>query len=840
MFKNPVTIITRFFLVKYDDKDLILQEKAKILLRICAAILLLVIPAYHIFSIWYDWPFFLKLTLLFLALSIIFILYLIRTGYFIAAAHTFLILFLVTIWTYFFIRPDDGHFYERLSSLVLVLTLLNFIPLIISRFKHVIVYYVIGNIVILIGYFLFMWHLKTIPHVTLAYFIIHSIVAFSLSGVVSYQVFRINRLALDVAKAAEDEIRKSEELFRGVVEESPQSMIIINGDGTLDFLSSVKNSAFGYTKNDIPTLDRFWDLAFPDEYYRQLIKTEWDNVVRHAGARNSVKTIETKVYSRDGSICDAIIRYAPLGQSGRGLVLLDDITNRNIIERSLRASERRYHKLYESMLDGFVSVDLSGKILEFNRSYKNMTGYSHSELYAMTIWDLTPQRWHDMQKKIIQDQVLTKGYSEIFEKEYIKKNGTVFPIELRLYLIQDDEGKSIGFWSIVHDITKRKLTENELLKTSKIESLGVFAGGIAHDFNNLLTAIVGNISIAKLELDSKSNSYQILSEAEKASEHAKDLTMQLLTFSKGGAPIKKITSIRDLLVDTTDFVLRGSQIKSSFTISDNLWNAEIDEGQISQVIHNLVLNAREAMPGGGFISITAENRVIASNHDHPVEPGNYIAIQIADTGYGIPKKFLHKIFDPFFTTKDKGNGLGLSVTYSIIKKHNGHILVESSERNGTRFTIFLPATSEEVVHKENHVNGKILNGGRALIMDDDEMVLEVGRKILRHLGFNTESARNGNDAIEMYKKAKLSGKPYDFIIMDLTVPGGMGGKEAIKILSEFDPAIKAIVSSGYSNDPVMANYRDFGFCGVVAKPYTVEDLSEVISGIQNSTRTAVE
>jgi PAS domain S-box-containing protein len=768
MSKNPLHVITRFFLINYDNQDLILQEKAKILLRICGSILLLVLPAYFIFSIWYEWPLYLKLILPFFAVSIIIVLYLIRAGYFIAAAHTFLIVFLMTIWIFIFYNLEGGFHLERMASLFLLLTLLNFTPLIMSRFKHVIIYYVISNIVLLLVFFSIMWYINTIPHITLAYYIIHSIVAFTLSGVLFYQVFRINRLALDRAKVAEDEIRKSEELFRGIVEESPQSMIIINSDGSLDFLSSVKNSAFGYTKDEIPTLDRFWDLTFPDEYYRQLIKTEWVNVMRHAGIRNSVKTIETKVQARDGSICDAIIRYAPLGQSGRGLILLDDITNRNIIERSLRASERRYHKLYESMLDGFVSLDMNGKILEFNRAYQNMTGYSSSELYAMSIWDLTPHRLHDMEKKIIQDQVLVKGHSEIFEKEYIKKDGTVFPIELRLYLIQDDEAKNTGMWSMVHDITKRKLTENELLKTSKIESLGVFAGGIAHDFNNLLTAILGNISIAKLELDNKSSSYQILGEAEKASEHAKDLTRQLLTFSKGGAPIKKITSIRDLLIDTTDFVLRGSQIKSNFSISDKLWNAEIDEGQISQVIHNLVLNAREAMPGGGFISISAENRVIASHDNHPVEPGNYIAIQIADTGYGIPKKFLHKIFDPFFTTKDKGNGLGLSVTYSIIKKHNGHILVESSERNGTRFTIFLPATNEEVVHIVNHTNGKTLSGGKALIMDDEEMVLEVGKKILHHLGFNTEGARDGNDAIEMYKKAKLSGKPYDFIIMDLT------------------------------------------------------------------------
>lgn len=831
MRPHPLGKISGFFLRRYDHEDFILQQKAKILFTICGTILVFVLPVYLFFSFYLGWEIHYKVPIIILAAVIIAVIFLLRSGRFLLAAHTFLAATFSVLWSYFFINIGGDDYFERMLSAVLVLGLLTFIPLIVDRMVHVIVSYYSINVFILAVFIVMIQNRVNIPGSVMISYIVDTMTAFIMSGAISYQLYSINRLALDRAKAAEDEIRKSEELFRGIIEESPQVMAIINGDGSLDFMGRSHDTVFGYTKDDLSSLDRWWELAYPDEDYRALIKNEWDLIVNQSGKSNALNTIETKVHAKNGILQDAMIRYARLARSGRGLMLLDNITNRKIIERSLLASERRYRKLYDSMLDGFVSLDMNGRVIEFNSAYRQITGYPAEELYSLTVWNLTPPRWHDMQKKIIQEQVLTRGHSDLFEKEYKRKDGTLVPIELRIYLNQDENGRNTGMWSIVHDIAKRKQTENELLKTSKIESLGIFAGGIAHDFNNLLTAIMGNISIAKLDSPADSKNYEILTEAEKASERAKDLTMQLLTFSKGGAPIKKIASIRDLLVDTADFVLRGSQIKSIFDIPDNLWNAEVDEGQISQVIHNLVLNCREAMPGGGIVTVSAENRVITSKDNLPFTPGNYLAIKIADTGYGIPRKHLHKIFDPFFTTKEKGSGLGLSVTYSIIRKHNGYINVESSEQNGTCFTIFLPATEQTVAAAVIHPGHKILNGGKVLVMDDDDMVLDVGRKILGRLGFETAGAHDGKEAIELYKTAMESGRPYDFVIMDLTVPGGMGGKETITILRELDPSVRAIVSSGYSIDPVMADYRSFGFCGVVAKPYAVEDLKEVIQSI---------
>ncbi|MBN2160868.1 MAG: PAS domain S-box protein [Spirochaetes bacterium] len=828
MKNNPLALITRLFLSTYDDADFIVRQKAKILLITSIIILLVVLPLYMALSFKFCWNIYYRLPVIVLSATLIIVLLVLRKGYFLIAAHSFMIISFIVIWSYFFIELNDSSSVDRMMSIVLVLGLLSFTPLVVDKMKHVIVFYFTANLLTFAVFFFIIHDTIVLTKNTIAAYFVDTTVAIIMSGIISYQIFRINQLSLERARTAEDAIRKSEELFRGVVEESPQIMMIVNHDGSIRFPDEKKTTIFGHARNEITTLERWWKLAYPDGDYRNIIKSEWDNITKQSGKGITAESIETKVQAGDGTTRDVMIRYTSLGGDGRGLILLDDTTNRKIIERHLLASERRYRKLYDSMLDGFVSLDLNGRILEFNTAYQSMTGFSAGELHAKTLWDLTPLKWHDMEKKIIAEQVLARGHSDIFEKEYIKKDGTIFPVELRVYLIQDEEGNNTGMWSIVHDITKRKLTENELLKASKIESLGVFAGGIAHDFNNLLTAIMGNISIAKLDIPDDSKSFEILSEAEKASERARDLTMQLLTFSKGGAPIKKIASIRDLLVDTVDFILRGSLIRSTFSIPKNLWNAEIDEGQISQVIHNLILNAREAMPGGGFISIEAENSTINADETASFKPGKYIVIKITDTGYGINKKQLHKIFDPFFTTKDDGNGLGLSVIYSIVKKHNGYITVASTEGKGTSFSVFLPATERAATPKQPSNENTKLGPGRVLLMDDEEMVLDVGLKILTRLGFSVRGVRDGREAIELYKKAKLEGKPFDLIIMDLTVPGGMGGKEAIGILKTFDPAVKAIVSSGYSNDPVMASYQDFGFCGVVAKPYSIEDLHDTI------------
>jgi len=385
--------------------------------------------------------------------------------------------------------------------------------------------------------------------------------------------------------------------------------------------------------------------------------------------------------------------------------------------------------------------------------------------------------------------------------------------------------------AIVRNITERKRMLGELLKVQKLESIGILAGGIAHDFNNILTAVLGNISLAKMYANSEDKICERLTKAEKASLRAKNLTQQLLTFSKGGQPIVKTASVTKLLKDTTSFALTGSNVQCEFSMSEDLWPVEIDEGQMSQVINNLVINAVKSMPTGGTIKVRAEKATAGTERTKqslPLEDENYVKISIQDQGIGIPKEYLQKIFDPYFTTRKKGSGLGLAISYSIVRKHNGYITAESELGVGTTFHILLPASEKELI-TERHAK-EIVRGekGKVLIMDDEEIVRDVASSMLKHIGYEVEVAKDGTKAIALYEQAQKSQFPFNVVILDLTVPGGMGGKEAIEKLIELDPQAKAIVSSGYSTDPVMSNFREYGFSSVVSKPYKIEELREAL------------
>lgn len=378
------------------------------------------------------------------------------------------------------------------------------------------------------------------------------------------------------------------------------------------------------------------------------------------------------------------------------------------------------------------------------------------------------------------------------------------------------------------EMEHRSRTEEELLKSRRLESIGILAGGIAHDFNNLLTAILGNISLAKVFVDRGEKVFTRLDEAEKASLRAKDLTQQLLTFSKGGAPIKRTASITELLIDSASFALSGSNVKCEFSLPDDLRPAEIDEGQISQVINNVIINADHAMTEGGLIRVQAQNVSIRPGDPLPLKEGDYVKIAITDQGTGISEEHLPKIFDPYFTTKPKGNGLGLTTSYSIVKRHEGLITVESTLGKGTTFYIYLPASERKINAEKGSTEGPVRGSGRVLVMDDEEIIREVAGKMLTHLGYDVDYAVDGAEAVDLFINARTEGRPFDTVLIDLTIPGGMGGKEAIQKLHEADPMVRAIVSSGYSHGPIMSEYRKFGFCGVVAKPYRIEELSRAV------------
>lgn len=394
-----------------------------------------------------------------------------------------------------------------------------------------------------------------------------------------------------------------------------------------------------------------------------------------------------------------------------------------------------------------------------------------------------------------------------------------------------DDGSII--WSGYNmDITEHKMREEELIKTQKLESLGLLAGGIAHDFNNILTAILGNVALARDQLvisDTSDEIHEMLGNAETAAKRARTLTRQLLTFSKGGIPVKKTTAIKDIIRESSLFVTSGAKSRCNFSIDNDLWPVEVDEGQISQVINNIVINASQAMPDGGIIYIKAENRTIERINKLKLKPGRYVKISVHDEGTGVPEEFLGKIFDPYFTTKEDGSGLGLATSYSIIKKHNGIISASSFFGAGTTFTVYLPASANLSQESEEPVPVK--GNGKILVMDDEEPLRRILDKMLVKLGYEPGFAQNGSEAVAMYKTAEMSGKRYDAVILDLTVPGGTGGIETLELLKKLNPDVRAIVSSGYSEGHVLANYSEYGFRGMIAKPFETVSLSRVLNDV---------
>jgi len=416
-----------------------------------------------------------------------------------------------------------------------------------------------------------------------------------------------------------------------------------------------------------------------------------------------------------------------------------------------------------------------------------------------------------------------------YTTRFIHKDGSVKWVDVSAVRISwEGSPATLNFLS---DITEKRQLEEELLKAQKLESIGVLAGGIAHDFNNILASIMGNISLAKLDADPKDRIYDFLEKAEKASKRATGLTQQLLTFSRGGAPVKKVSSVSDVIVDCATFVLSGSKVRCDFDLPTDLWPVEIDVDQISQVIQNIIINADQAMPYGGIIRIRGANITVGANYGLPLTPGRYVKIAIQDLGSGIPEVYLNKIFDPYFTSKQNGVGLGLATAYSIIRRHDGHIGVESQIGVGTTFTVYLPTSKEEAIGASEEKRDPLPDRGKILAMDDEVMIRELIGHMLRRLGYDAEVARDGEEAVHLYRCAFEAGAPFDGVILDLTVPGAMGGKATLDKLREINPDVKAIVSSGYSNDPIMSNYKNYGFCGVVVKPFNMQKLSETLKSV---------
>ncbi|MGD2250315.1 MAG: PAS domain S-box protein [Candidatus Methanofastidiosia archaeon] len=668
-------------------------------------------------------------------------------------------------------------------------------------------------------------------------------------------------------KITEEKLRESEEKFRGIAERSFDGIYEMDLTGKVIYASPSLERITGYTREEIE------GSSFQQFVPEESILSALEGLSAIVEGKN-VTGLQVDFIQKDQSIATVEINASPVFKDGQvvgaqGVVrdithrkkveeelqkyrfhleelvekrtaelnkmnkkLQQEIKERKQIELSLAAEKERLSVTLRSIGDGVITTDTKGSIVLMNKVAEQLTGYTQEEAVKKplnTVFHIISEKTRIQCNNPV-ERVLNEGKVVGLANDtvLISQDGTERVIADSGAPIRDKDSKIIGVVLVFRDVTEKQRMEQELLRAQKLESVSVLAGGIAHDFNNILTAILTNANLARMQAEDNKILGK-LTKIEKASLQAKELTQQLLTFSKGGAPVKETTLITELIKESASFALRGSNVRCHFYFPDNVWTVHVDQGQISQVINNIIINADQAMPEGGIIRVKAEN--VTAKKGIPVRPGQYVKISITDQGMGISEQYLQKIFDPYFTTKQKGSGLGLSTSYSIIKKHDGHITAESHVGKGTTFYVWLPASQEE--KKRTEKTSKAVKGeGKVLLMDDEDSVREAASEILQYLGYTVVGAKTGEEAITLYKKA-LQKKPFDAVVMDLTIPGGMGGKEAVEELLKIDKNLKAIVASGYSTDPVMAQYKEHGFRGVVIKPYSIEDLSTVLHTVIN-------
>lgn len=649
----------------------------------------------------------------------------------------------------------------------------------------------------------------------------------------------IQAIVTDITKRKEAEraLDMERQRFQLLAENAPFGMVLITYDGDFLYINPKFIEIFGYNLADIPDGKAWFRKAYPNKTYRHQVTKAWleDIRITQPGERTP-RTF--RVTCKDGT--EKIISFrAVLLEAGEKIMTCEDITERIKTQEELSAEKERLTVTLRSIGDGVIATDIEGKIVLMNAIAEMLTGWSQKEALGKNLQEVfhaVDSKTRKMASNPI-DTVL--GTGEAFElpdnQILILKDGKEIMISDSTAPIFGKNNQIMGAVLVFRDITEKHKREEDLLRIDKLESVGVLAGGIAHDFNNVLSVILGNISLVKMYVTSDDEKLQRrFNDAERAILRAKDLTQQLLTFSRGGSPVKTTSAIQSVLKASCRFAVTGSNIQCEFDLQNDLLPVDIDAGQINQVINNVVINAQQAMPNGGTIRIKAENIIYSekmAKQGLVMNQGAYVKIAIQDNGIGIPQENIGKIFDPYFTTKEQGSGLGLATSHSIIKKHGGHISVESLSGKGTIFSIYLPASSRGV--ECNQLNEKLTcqGKGKILVMDDEDMIREITGELLQNIGYQVEFAKNGNEAITLYKTAYNLGKPFDAVILDLTVPGGMGGKETIHELLEIDPKIKAILSSGYSNDLIVTEFGKYGFRGVIIKPYHLTELNQTLQSV---------
>ena len=623
-------------------------------------------------------------------------------------------------------------------------------------------------------------------------------------------------------------LRESELRFRTIFDNSNEAIFIHElPSGNIVDVNQTMCTMYGYTYEEVinHSIEKFGSGIPP---YTHSDALSW--IRKAMGGEPQLFEWHTKDKTGRLFWVEVSMRLINIDKNNRIIVTVRDIDQRKQAEKRLLESETRYRELVEGTSDLVAQVDSQGRLLYVNPNAKTFFGCSAEECVGRLVFDFVHPEDRPKTLAAFQEWIRRGVSSTTIGNRLLSLTGKMYDM-LWTVNFHYSADKILQINSIARDISEQNKLQIEQLKSQKLESLGVLAAGIAHDFNNVLTGILGNISFARKFIDESSKAFAILLRAEQASKRASSMSHQLLTFAKGGQPIKTLVSASHLIETSASFVLSGSNVRSIIDLPDHLCDLEIDEGQINQVFNNIIINAAQAMPHGGSITIKAVNLTLDDANVFLLAPGEYVSITFTDTGCGISEEALDRIFDPYFTTKISGSGLGLASAYSIIKKHGGHISARSSVGDGSTFEVLLPASRQQV---DEDVQTSILKTReildlKILVMDDEEMIQDLVVNMLGSIGYEVQKCSNGMEAIALYKEAMRANAPFASVLMDLTIPDGMGGKETAKKILELDPNACLIVSSGYSNDTIMAEYSNFGFSASLAKPYSFDEIKRVMS-----------
>jgi len=617
------------------------------------------------------------------------------------------------------------------------------------------------------------------------------------------------------------------------MDENPEELAQMMGRVVvIDANQETVRIAHASSKKDL--IDNLARVFTPDSVRarREAFLAVWDG-------RNEIEG-EITLHTLDGQVRRVYFRWwlphlgGREGYESTQLVLVD-LTEIRSAEAALAAERERLRVTLRAMAECLLTTDTDGVVQFMNEAAEKLTGWPAGTAIGRSVEQVCDLRHEKTLVKVTMP--VARSISEYRVVDFplhsilIDRQGVRCVVDGRCAPMHDLTGRPLGAVVVFRDVTERARLEAELLRSSKLESVGILAGGIAHDFNNILTVVMGNITLAMLDSKVMAAAGRWLGEAERGVLRARDLTQQLLTFAKGGEPVRKTVQLPEIVREVSEFALHGAKARCEFKFDPDLWAADVDKGQIGQVVQNLVINAVQAMPEGGLVTIAIHNEEVTPESARPLLIGNYLRLEIADTGLGIRPEHLPQIFDPYFTTKQSGSGLGLATVYSIIRRHQGHIDVESKLGKGTTFYIWLPAVLAPGVAESEEPSRIVNMSGRVLFMDDEETIRSVASVLLERLGFTVVTVADGMTAVAVYSDAIKNGDPFKLVIMDLTVPGGMGGSEAMDELLKIDPRVRAIVSSGYSSDPVLSNYRANGFRGMVPKPYKLTDLARTIRSV---------